>query len=590
MKSLFIYNNNISSNLVDDFKGKLGFAFPFTITNQALSNENYSFDSHVTDFLLEIIKPDVFDVIFLPFNLSEENYLELLGLQLAYHIRLTPLFCNTTTPIVFYGDEDAYQINKFSKLGGILFTKNVFITPKLKIEDLIKQVDFINKQENVFFDFNEDFLNRIQIKPSGNYETRHSIANEWAILRWANTLNLQSEEINKIESLIGSSLYYKYLKAIFPIQCEPNKAIFKISGTGRILYIDDEWNKGWEVVLEKFVSVSPDVVLKIFKYDFKDKTHEEILRECNIKVQNFNPDLVLLDLRLSDSEFSNNTNSKELTGYKVLQAIKAINPGIQVLIFTASNKVWHLLELQAAGANGFLLKESPELTINNKFSIESLQSLSEQITKCLSYAYLKEIWTLSEDIKKAFSKNPLTKKYFPRQLPEQLNGIKYQNLLLQELDAMYEILTTNNENKFNLSMIMLYKILEYLNEIFYQKVSKDKPPLFYDGLTVEYYDKNSKTWKKPTDKLSYFNKSTKLMEQTKINLDWLKSTSNKILNLAVKKLNLTDNSIFLDLMSLTEYRNDFIHSDTNKRSKLKVLDATDILKWTTSIASIIKNL
>lgn len=206
MKSLLIYNNNINSNLVDDFKSKLGVAFPFAITNQALSKENYSFDSHVTDFLLETIKSSIFDVIFLPFNLSEENYLELLGLQIAYHIRLTPLFKNTKTAIVFYGEEDVYQINKFNKLGGILFTKNVFITNKLKIEDLIKQVDFINKQQNILFNFNEDFLNKIQIKPSGNYETRHSIANEWAILKWANTLNLQAEEINKIESLIGFSV------------------------------------------------------------------------------------------------------------------------------------------------------------------------------------------------------------------------------------------------------------------------------------------------------------------------------------------------------------------------------------------------
>src|SRR5690606_18591404 len=152
------------------------------------------------------------------------------------------------------------------------------------------------------------------------------------------------------------------------------------------------------------------------------------------------------------------------------------------------------------GADGFLLKESPELTINNSYSHESLSSLSKQMTICLSKAYLKEIWNLFDEIKKVFSKNPLTK-YFQRLLQEQLNGIKYQNLLLQELDAIFEILKTNNENRYAMAMIMLYKILEYLNEIFYQKVTWDKPPIFYDNTPVDYFDKNSKEWKKPTDRL-----------------------------------------------------------------------------------------
>jgi CheY-like chemotaxis protein len=279
-----------------------------------------------------------------------------------------------------------------------------------------------------------------------------------------------------------------------------------------------------------------------------------------------------------------------LSGYKVLKAIKLINPGIQVIIFTASNKVWSLLELQANGADGFLLKESPELTINSSYTYESLSSLCKQMTFCLSNAYLKDIWSLFDEIRKVFSKNPLTTKYFPRLLKEQLNGIKYQNLLLQELDAIFEILKTNNENRYSMAMIMLYKILEYLNEIFYQKVAWDKPPIFYDNVPVDYFDKNSKKWKKPTDRLDYYNKEKRATEQIRIKPEWLKSTSNKTLNLAVKKLNLTDDSILIDLISLSDYRNDFIHSDSSKRSKLKVLQSKEILKWSTSVTSIIKNL
>ena len=208
----------------------------------------------------------------------------------------------------------------------------------------------------------------------------------------------------------------------------------------------------------------------------------------------------------------------------------------------------------------------------------------------MSNAYLKEIWSLFDEIKKVFSKNPLTKKYFQKYLKEQLNGVKYQNLLLQELDAIFEILKTNNENRYNMSMIMLYKILEYLNEIFYQNVARDKLPLFYDNTSVDYFDKNSRSWKKPTERLEYYNMEKRCTEQIKIKMEWIKSTSNKVLNLAFRKLNVQDNKITVDLISLADYRNDFIHSDTSKRNKLKVLESRDILKWANTVTKIIKNI
>ena len=140
------------------------------------------------------------------------------------------------------------------------------------------------------------------------------------------------------------------------------------------------------------------------------------------------------------------------------------------------------------------------------------------------------------------------------------------------------------------NLIMLYKILEYLNEIFYQKVARDKPPLFYDDSPVDYFDKNSKSWKKPTERLEYNNKEGRTTEQIRIKVEWLKSTSNKVLNLAFRKLKVTDNKILVDLISLSNYRNDFIHSDTSKRNKLEVLESKDILNWANSVACTIKNI
>lgn len=586
MKKLLIHSNNTSFSNTELFQLSEQFVFDVDFDKDV--------DFYINDNLTEgnlKQKLENCDIVFIKLSLSK-NYLEYLGLRLAYHIRLTKsLGQKANIPIVIIAEESFQYLGLTYPEPSILFTKGIYLI-KESLDDYDSTLKWFNDRRIKPLDDFSSFVSSITINPPANYLSHHSIANEWSILRWAKVLGISTERetLKDVRSNIESLLYYKYLQAKYPIEAEPDKAAFKSNGKGCILYIDDEWSKGWEVVLEKFFSSSPDIVFKTLKYDFKDKTPELILKECKNLIESSKPDLVLLDLRLSDSDFTISHNSSLLTGYKLLNAIKLINPGIQVIIFTASNKVWNLLELQANGADGFLLKESPELTINSSYTCESLSSLSKQVTFCLSKAYLKELWNLFNEIKAVFSKNPLTTKYFPKQLKEQLNGIKYQNLLLQEIDAIFEILKTNNENRYSMAMIMLYKILEYLNEIFYQKVAWDKPPVFFDNVIVDYFDKNSKSWKKPTDYLDHYNKVKRATEQIRIKPEWLKSTANKTINLAVKKLNLTEDSVIMDLISLSEYRNDFIHSDTSRRNTLRVLMSKDILKWANSIKSMIKSL
>jgi len=582
MKPLIIHNNNsylISQNV--NYLHSLGFS----------ANNKEDIDFQITEFLLKNVLPINTTAIFIKAILST-NYLEYLGLRVAIHIRLSSKLPQLQElPIIILCEETFEELSKTCQFPEFLHTEGLYFSNESP-EQLDIFINLLNQGKLPGCNSIPDLVKSLHIAPPANYLSHHSIANEWSILRWAKVLNIPTETplLYEVRKNIESFLYYKYLQVLNPISNLPGCTGFNIKGKGKILYIDDEWNKGWDVVLRKLVSSSPDVLFETFKNDFKDKSHNEILEDCKNKILSNSPDVVLLDLRLSDSDFSGSTKSNELTGYKVLREIKNINPGIQVIIFTASNKVWNLLDLQLAGANGFCLKESPELSINSSFSIESLKSLCDQVSNCLSYAYLKEIWSLSDQIKKVFSKNPLTTKYFPKNLHEQLNGIKYQNLLLQELDAMFEILKTNNENRLNFSMIMLYKILEYLNEIFYQKVPADKAPVFFDGITVDFFDRETKTWKKPNDSLIRLNKSTKKPETRKINFEWLKSTSNKSINLAVKKLKINDDSLLFNLISLSNYRNDFIHSDTSRRNKLKSLNAQDILIWMNSVASIIKKI
>lgn len=586
MKKLLIHNNNTSFNNTELFTLAEQFVF------------DVDFDKDVDFYINENLingalnqKLENCDIVFIKLALSN-NYLEFLGLRLAYHIRLTKyLGNNAIIPIVFIGEEELQFIGLTYSEPSILLTRGIYLIKESyeSYTDIMnyRSMGIIKPLDNL-----ATFINSISIKPPSNYLSHHSIANEWSILRWAKVLGMSTTNgiLNELNTNVESLLYYKYLHAKYPIDKEPNLEPLRIEGKGRILYIDDEWNKGWSVFLENILLSSPSIDFETFKYEFIDKTQNEILTQTKKKIENYEPDVVLLDLRLSELDFSEGLISKELTGYKILKSIKLINPGIQVIIFTASNKVWNLLELQAIGADGFLLKESPELSVDASFSFDSLSSLNNQFIICLNKSYLKSIWTLFHEIQLIFSKNPLSKKYFQKDINEQINAVKYQNLLLQELDSIFEILNTNNENRFNMAMIMLYKILEYLNEIFYKKVALDKPPLFFDNTTVDYFDKNTKTWKKPNDLLEFYNKDTRKNELKKIKAEWLKSTSNKVLNLAVRKLNIKDKNVMIDLISITDYRNDYIHSDTSKRNKLKVLTSDDILKWTISIAITIKNI
>jgi CheY-like chemotaxis protein len=584
MKPLLIHNDN--TYLLKKFHENSWFSEKFS------PSEKTDIDFQLNAFINNNIASKKISAIFIKSNLSN-NYLELLGLRLGIHIRLSNKHPEIQKlPIVFLCEETLDELCRIYIYPEILYSNGIYITPEepLKIQPFF---DLIVDKSLFGCDTIVPLLNRLNILPPANYLSHHSIANEWSILRCAKVLGMSTdkEALKDVKINIESLLYYKFLQAKYPIEAEPGKAAFKINGKGRILYIDDEWNKGWKEVLSNyFASSSTEIEFKTLEYNFKDKTQEEILIECNKKIESHKPDVVLLDLRLSDSDFNISSNSTHLTGYKVLKAIKLMNRGMQVIIFTASNKVWNLIELQENGADGFLLKESPELSLNSSYTTESLSSLSRQIEYCLSKAYLKEIWNLFQEINKVFFKSPLNTKYFPKYLKEQLNGIKYQNLLLQELDSIFEILNTNNEKRYSMAMIMLYKVLEYLNEIFYQKVAWDKPPLFFDNLPVDYYDKNSNVWKKPTDRLDYYNRQTRVTEKIKIKPDWLKSTSNKILNLAVKKFKLNDNNILIDLISLSDYRNDFIHSDSSKRNTLRVLQSKDILKWANSVTSMIKSL
>lgn len=83
MNNLLIYDDSISDALVTAFRKDLGLAVSFKIIGQELLNNNFSIDKKIHAFILDKdeIEQKKYGAIFIPYSLSEENYLEFLGVR-----------------------------------------------------------------------------------------------------------------------------------------------------------------------------------------------------------------------------------------------------------------------------------------------------------------------------------------------------------------------------------------------------------------------------------------------------------------------------------------------------------------------------
>ncbi|NJN25521.1 MAG: response regulator [Cyclobacteriaceae bacterium] len=144
---------------------------------------------------------------------------------------------------------------------------------------------------------------------------------------------------------------------------------------------------------------------------------------------------------------------------KLLHKIKGINKGIQVIILTASNKAWNMKALLDAGADGYFIKESPEIPVSDDASKTNYDNLVKAIKEALDKNYLKVIDKIH---KKAieFIDNDFSTKNTNYQL--------FYDRARSSLDIAFELLKyASKDNKyFNLAYLTYYQILEdYTNQI-----------------------------------------------------------------------------------------------------------------------------
>lgn len=571
----------------------------FNVTSDKVNIEVVTFDNEKYKGNLDAFVSDLssfkFDGIIVQDSLDESlNYL---GLELCVRIRLSQerLSDRIYSTFFIFSSKDSQEIfksqvlHKANTTASIFFTRGVFLFDDI---DFVKILIENSSSYNLLDanNFHDQFLDVIQIKKNPHLGN-HSIANLWGVTRLAevtgnkNLLDKYFESNPKITEN-QSDLYFKFLISQSSFNGIINSSKKTISATGKnILLIDDEESKGWAVILKELLQGSNfESVLN------NDNFKSTVTAKISEKINGISKwDLILLDLRLYENEDKGDESLKsasQFSGGKLLTEIKNDNKGVQVIMFTASNKAWNMRELQELGADGFYIKESPEYSKDHTFSIGNYKNFEKQISHCFSRNLLKNIYFTSQKIKDKFNKNPLVK-YFPSGL-SQLRGIQYQNLLLNELDTIYEIVSSSNDNRFNHSLLMQFKILECLAEIFViEKNGSDWK--FWDGSIMKFYYSDNMSLLNRTDEVPVYKHETGKKVNERIPKYWYESTGNKIHTLMSQKLGLPLNSpVHKEIDNLIGYRNKFIHP--RDRMSLSSLKIEDINVWMNSVLYIVESL
>lgn len=534
---LLVHNNNvIFKNLVPD-----------NLEFRLEAAEDHNLDKYITDTIIPLIKEKTFNILIIKDTLST-NYLSFYGLVLLIHIRLSSeLGEKRYSPIVIVSDLDIDLICRLNPFASSLFTPNTYFSSQEDIEETIGRITHFDKLNAN--NFKEFFIDRIEIKTPKDYLSKHSIANEWSIYKWANLLNIISDPaINAITDNIASSLYFKYLKFQFELDNDNScMATFNIHDNATILYIDDEWEKGWDLIFKKLFH---DKNYQCIKESFKDKESEDIKQLALEYINRLNPQVVILDLRLCDDDFDN-IPVNNLTGTIILEEIKKINPGIQCIMFTATGRSVFLNHLNEIGILGYIKKESPEDSLIT--TSDNIKNLEELVNKAINNKYLTEIYNLTKSMLDHIT-----------HIKPIVQNMTQDNIdfLEKNIEIIFNILNSDTSNKLNYTMLTIYKCLEIIKDEL-TEIGSDKKIYVKDNFT---------------------RRSTHSTKEEVTGFKIYTSTRNRLQICLDEKLGFPLSSQeYTQIPIIARRRNDYIHP----HNTFTDVNVTEILTWTRMLKEIV---
>ena len=404
MRVLVLHNSNIPDFLMLDKKDNDIFITSKSVTLP--ETDIPDFDVFISNKLADRNEADIinkkYDIIVLPYN-TTDNYLEYSGLRIAAHIRLTKQWQSLSTPILFIGPDSFEEINQFSELAPILSSFNIYTTSSNTEDEIFAKLRWIDQITETTDNIEErpeykDFLKRMNcLSAPANYGTHHSIANEWAILRWTQMFDWKGNAPSINIDHFKYMLYFKWLMAKMGARDEfkkkklQNPIIPNLPPKSRILYIDDEGDKGWNNLLGALVHNSGSKLIP-FEGFKKGLSKEELINNIEKFIEKTPAHCYLIDLRLHDDDFSSNSN---LSGLIIADDLLKTNRGKQIIILTASNKSWNYeAAIKKIGDNkgvlGYVVKESPEYNYSVEETYENFSKLSRLLVEACKNSFIAD--------------------------------------------------------------------------------------------------------------------------------------------------------------------------------------------------------
>ena len=434
MEGIFTLGHHSPQSLID----KIGGTY-FELPNKVD-------DSIIHDYLVSHFKDLVVNVLIIDLNDAKE-----VGLASAMHFRLSPSLLkeNTLAPIVFVLDDDISSYLNTPPYSQLFLTSGISYSTS---EDVVLSIDAVKKLS--VSEYITNVLGRLRIISPGG---RHSLANQWGASVLGGFVNKRIVSENEEIVRASKSLYFKWTDAC----SRDSRTIFSdesftgdnekcLNASGRkILLIDDEAERGWKDILSSFFRDADcfHVISHSFATD-DDLTDDEVEM-----IEKNDYDLIFLDLRLNGVEEENVYSVNDFSGWKVLQLIKNYNPGIQIIMFTATNKVWNIKALLDGGADGYYIKESPE-SHSLSFSRNNYSFFKETVDRCLSRGFLRKVWNEIEIIQKR--KSNISKNSYSNVLKQ----LELAYTLWSKATSLTNPKSQEAESMFSFTYISLFSILE----------------------------------------------------------------------------------------------------------------------------------
>ncbi len=461
-----------------------------------------------------------------------------LAFAMAIRLSIVDIKSVALSPILFVSRITQDNLTGY-KYSPIMLTGSIALDLPENASDALEVMEPLSPCE-----YKTKFIDIIKILPNAT-EGRHSLANQWGASVLDKLMNNGAPSGSPILTSAEKSLYFKYeyvqtvnvadlLSGKQQVQYNMlNRPPINAKGK-RILLIDDEADKGWEYVLKKLIITNEDdfSVIAHKAKDFNDFSKEE--RE---DIENGGYDLIFLDLRMNGSEEENVYKPEDFSGMKILKQIKKIQKGVQVIMFTASNKAWNLKALLDEGADGYYIKESPEYKFSLGFSLANYDALRKNISDCLKRSYLREIDNQIKIIKKDFNKT-------------HGDTTNFKNSIIRQLELSFELL---NDSHFEYAFITLYQIIELVND---QYLDRDDNNVWYIIDT----DEDAKSW--TTKNFKHECVESQFTEDDKRKFpEW-----KKLAVLYYQLWKQEDKSFGYKVQSLINERNKFMHNEIDKKS------------------------